>query len=70
MYLDERFLKKVNRDIRKTPLKTRGRYVYSDLPLVITPQVVEHISATDFKQFVEDRFYRPLGAYALTYNPL
>ncbi len=70
MYLDERFLKKVNRDIRKTPLKTRGQYVYSDLPLVITPQIVENISGTDFKQYLEDQFYRPLGAYALTYNPL
>jgi CubicO group peptidase (beta-lactamase class C family) len=70
MYLDERFLKKVNRDIRKTPLKTRGQYVYSDLPLVITPQIVENVSGRDFKQFVEDWFYRPLGAYALTYNPL
>lgn len=70
MYLDKRFLNRVNRDIRKTPLKTRGQYVYSDLPLVITPQIVEHISATDFKRYVEDQFYRPLGAYALTYNPL
>lgn len=70
MYLNEKFLKKVNRDIRKTPLKTRGQYVYSDLPLVITPQIVENISGTDFKQYVEDQFYRPLGAEALTYNPL
>ena len=70
MYLNKRFLKKVYRDIRKTPLKTRGQYVYSDLPLVITPQIVKNVSGTDFNQFVEDWFYRPLGADALTYNPL
>ncbi|MEL7585237.1 MAG: glycoside hydrolase family 3 N-terminal domain-containing protein [Prolixibacteraceae bacterium] len=70
MYLNEKFLKKVNREIRKTPLKTRGQYVYSDLPLVITPQIVKDISGTDFKQYVEAEFYRPLGADALTYNPL
>src|SRR5665648_316036 len=70
IYLDKRFAKIVNREIRKTPLKTRGKYVYSDLPLVITPQIVENISGTDFKQFVETKFYRQLGAYALTYNPL
>ena len=70
MYLDERFLKTVNREIRKAPLKTRGQYVYSDLPLVITPQIVENVSGTGFKEFVEDQFYRPLGAYELTYNPL
>lgn len=70
MYLDKKFLKIVNREIRKTPLKTRGKYVYSDLPLVITPQIVEHVSGTDFVKFLEDDFYKPLGAFALTYNPL
>jgi beta-N-acetylhexosaminidase len=70
MYLDQKFLKIVNWEIRKTPLKTRGKYVYSDLPLVITPQIVERISGTDFKKFVEDQFYKPLGANAVTYNPL
>jgi beta-N-acetylhexosaminidase len=70
MYLDKRFLKKVNQEIRKTPLKTQGQYVYSDLPLIVTPRIVENISGVDFKKFVEDQFYRPLGAYALTYNPL
>ncbi|MGV8092412.1 MAG: glycoside hydrolase family 3 N-terminal domain-containing protein [Mangrovibacterium sp.] len=70
MYLDKRFLEKVNREIRKTPLRTRGQYVYSDLPLVVTPRIVENVSGVDFKKFVEDQFYHPLGAYALTYNPL
>ena len=70
MYLDQKFLKTVNREIRKTPLKTRGKYVYSDLPLIITPQIVERISGYDFKKFVEYQFYKPLGANAVTYNPL
>ncbi len=70
IYLDNRFLKMVNRDIRKSPLKDRGKYVYSDLPLVITPQIVQHISGTDFNQCLESNFYRPLGANELTYLPL
>lgn len=70
MYLDNRFMKVVNREIRKTPLKTRGKYVYSDLPLVITPQIVKNISGTDFREYVEDNFYRPLGAYEMTYLPM
>lgn len=70
MYLDKKFLKIVNREIRQTPLKTRGKYVYSDLPLVITPQIVEYISGTGFNQYLESNFYRPLGANELTYLPL
>lgn len=70
IYLDNRFLKIVNHDIRKSTLKNRGKYVYSDLPLVITPQIVEGISKTDFNQYQESNFYRPLGANELTYLPL
>jgi CubicO group peptidase (beta-lactamase class C family) len=60
MYLNQKFLKTVNRDIRKTPLKTRGKYVYSDLPLVITPQIVKNVSGNDFNQFVTENFYNHL----------
>jgi len=70
IYLEKRFIDTVNYVIRKTPLKTRGKYVYSDLPLVITPQIIQNISGTDFKTYVEDNFYRPLGANEVTYLPL
>jgi CubicO group peptidase (beta-lactamase class C family) len=70
MYLDRKFLKVVNDEIRKTRLKTRGKYVYSDLPLVITPQIVERLSGKSFTEFLDAEFYKPLGASALTYNPL
>lgn len=70
IYLDKRFQKNVNREIRKSTLRNRGKYVYSDLPLVITPQIVENISGIDFQQFIERNFYAPLGASTLTYLPL
>jgi CubicO group peptidase (beta-lactamase class C family) len=44
--------------------------VYSDLPLVITPQIVERLSGKSFTEFLDAEFYKPLGASALTYNPL
>ncbi len=70
MYLDKKFLDVVNEEIRKAPLTTRGKYVYSDLPLVITPQIVRNTSGIDFQEFVEKNFYCPLGASELTYLPL
>ena len=70
IYLDNKFLKTVNRDIRKTPMKTRGKYVYSDLPLVITPQIVKNTSGINFQEYLESNFYRPLGAFEITYLPL
>ncbi len=70
MYIDSKIVKLVDRDIRKTPLKTRGKYVYSDLPLVITPQIIQNVSGTDFQKYVDDNFYRLLGANEVTYLPL
>ena len=70
MFLDNRFLDSIYFEIRKSPLKNRGKYVYSDLPLVITPQIVKNTSGIDFQEFVESNFYRPLGASELTYLPL
>jgi CubicO group peptidase (beta-lactamase class C family) len=70
MFLDNRFLDSVYCEIRESPLKNRGKYVYSDLPLVITPQIVKNTSGIDFQEFVESNFYRPLGASELTYLPL
>ena len=70
IYLNNKFEKVVHQEISKSPLKTRGQYVYSDLPLVITPQIVKNISKRDFVQLLEEEFFRPLGAYELTFNPL
>ena len=70
MYLDSRFLTKVVRDIRKSPIKTRGKYVYSDVSFVFAPMVVKNISGIDFTDFLDQNFYRPLGANTITYLPL
>jgi beta-N-acetylhexosaminidase len=70
MFLDNGFLDTVYCEIRKAPLKTRGKYVYSDIPLIITPEIVKNTSGIDFQEFVESNFYKPLGASELTYLPL
>lgn len=70
MYLNKNFKKTVKTEIRKNPLKSTGKYVYSDLPLVITPDIVERLTKKKFDEFLNSEFYKPLGAFSLTYNPL
>jgi CubicO group peptidase (beta-lactamase class C family) len=70
MYLDKKFLQYVYSEIRKTPLQNRGKYVYSDLPLVITPQIITNLTECDFSNYLQANFYRPLGAPTLGYLPL
>lgn len=70
LYLGNRFPARVYKTIRKSPLKSRGSYVYSDLPLVMTPKITSGISGEPFVTTLENYFYKPLGAYRITYYPL
>jgi beta-N-acetylhexosaminidase len=70
IWLENKFINYINKEIRKSPLKTRGKYVYSDLPFLIAPQIVSNISGKPFQQFLNENFYCPLGATTLTYLPL
>jgi len=70
LYLDNRFPDRIYKGIRKSPLKSRGTYVYSDLPFVLTPKITSGISGSSFVEGLDNYFYKPLGAYRITYNPL
>ena len=60
----------VYKSIRKSALKNRGKYVYSDLPFVLTPKITSGISGKSFVEELDNNFYKPLGAYRITYNPM
>ena len=70
LYLDNRFPKIVYKTVRKSALKSRGTYVYSDLPFVLTPKITSGISGGSFVEGLDNNLYKPLGAYRITYNPL
>jgi len=69
LYLKDQFINRIYKAIRKSPLKTRGKYVYSDLSVILTPQVVTRLSGMKFTEFLDQNFYRPLGATTITYLP-
>jgi CubicO group peptidase (beta-lactamase class C family) len=69
LYLKDKFKQKIFKTIRKSPLKTRGKYVYSDLSVILTSEVVPRISGMKFTEFLDQNFYRPLGAKTVTYLP-
>ena len=70
LYLDNKFPQRVFKIIRKSKLKSRGTYVYSDLPFVLTPKITSTISGKSYLAQLDSNFYKPLGAYRITYNPL
>ncbi|PTQ95879.1 CubicO group peptidase (beta-lactamase class C family) [Mucilaginibacter yixingensis] len=53
-----------------SPLRTRGRYVYSDLSMYFMKEIVETISATPLNVYVQQNFYTPLGMQTAGFLPL
>ncbi|MVN21668.1 serine hydrolase domain-containing protein [Mucilaginibacter arboris] len=57
-------------DMLKSPLKTRGKYVYSDLSMYFMKEIVETISSTPLNVYVQQNFYSPLGMQTAGFLPL
>lgn len=69
LYLHRKYRKKLFKAIKKSPLREESDYVYSDLSFYLYPDVVECITAVDFVHYLNQNFFKPLGASSLTYNP-
>jgi len=57
-------------EIVESPVEPVGKYVYSDLGLLILQHVIEKITGKDLEAFVTDSFYKPMGLWRLGYHPL
>ena len=69
MYLHRKYQKKIYRAIKKSPLETEKKYLYSGLAFYLMPCIVEKLTDEDFVAYLNDTFYHPLGATTLTYRP-
>lgn len=54
----------------RSPLKTRGQYVYSDVGMCIMQQIIENLTATAEDKYVQHSFYDPLGMQTAGFLPL
>ena len=70
MYLHRNYPNKIEKAIRKSDLRDKKEYVYSDFFFILAPRVVESMVDQDFPQYLEDKFYGPLGATSLMFNPV
>lgn len=56
--------------IVERPLENPGKYVYSDLGIIILQKIIEKISGDDLDELVDKIFYKPLGLWKTGYHPL
>lgn len=70
LYINQSYNDTIITAIANSKLNKRKRYVYSCLNFMLLKEVVEKVSKEDLNTFVQENFFRKLGATTTTYNPL
>ncbi|RYZ48259.1 MAG: beta-N-acetylglucosaminidase, partial [Sphingobacteriales bacterium] len=52
-----------------SPIKTQGKYVYSDISMYVMKDITERISGVPLNEYVWDNFYSPLGMQGAGFLP-
>jgi CubicO group peptidase (beta-lactamase class C family) len=52
-----------------SPIKTRGKYVYSDISMYVMQDIVEHLAEVPEDEYVQTNFYIPLGMQTAGFLP-
>ncbi len=69
LYIKRNYPYYILQEMVKSPLANKGKYVYSDIDLVLLQKIVESITRTTLDRYVYDNFYTPLRLSRTMYNP-
>ncbi len=70
LYMNTGCTAKMWRQLLASSLGEKGKYVYSDLGLLILQRIIEKITGETIDKTVTDNFYSRLGLSRLAFNPL
>lgn len=69
-YVSKSFYRNVMwKKMLETPLRTPGKYVYSDLSMYYLKEVIESITSESLPNYLNANFYRSLGLNTMMFNP-
>jgi beta-glucosidase-like glycosyl hydrolase/CubicO group peptidase (beta-lactamase class C family) len=69
LFLYKKYQKKLVKEINESELGEK-KYRYSGLSFYRYPELIQKITKQDIDSFLKAEFYKPLGAFTLTYRPL
>ncbi|MCC6721256.1 MAG: serine hydrolase [Bacteroidia bacterium] len=70
LYVNKNYKKTIINEIAASPLGQKGKYVYSDLGMIMLRFVIENITNQKFEDYLEQTFYRQMDLKFLTFNPI
>ena len=56
-------------EIAASPLGQQGKYVYSDLGMIMLRIMVERVTGKKFDAYLDETFYKPMGLDLMTFKP-
>jgi CubicO group peptidase (beta-lactamase class C family) len=68
LFIKEKYRNRIYNEIRKSPLGEK-KYVYSDLGIMISPEIIASLTGEKWYEFVTDSIYHKIGAYEIGFNP-
>ncbi|MBK8806210.1 MAG: serine hydrolase [Bacteroidales bacterium] len=69
LYLSPSYIDTIYKKIDLSDVSDKKEYKYSDLGYYYIKKIIENISSTKLDRYVDSVFYKPIGAYTMTYNP-
>lgn len=69
MYERNDFKNQIINEIAKSPLRAQKEFHYSDLGFCLFPFVTERITGINFQDYLNNEFYRQLGAVSTCFKP-
>ena len=70
IYVNNSFADSIISGIANARLGAKGKYLYSCVNFILLNKMVERQTATRMDRFLDEYFFRRLGATTMTYNPL
>ena len=69
LYINKNYRKKIFSEIKKSPLLSEKKYVYSDLTFIISTGIIDGLTGEKWYDFVTDNIYHKIGAFDMVFNP-
>ena len=69
LFVKNRFNNKMYRMINRSVVDTVKKYRYSGLTFLIYPELITQMTSVNYKDYLENTFYRPLGANTTGFLP-
>ncbi|MFS4416183.1 serine hydrolase domain-containing protein [Maribacter sp. 2307ULW6-5] len=69
IYVKNNFRKKMHRKINRSKVAGDKKYRYSGLTFLIFPELIGNLTGMPYEQYLEERFYQPIGAHTLGFLP-